>query len=267
MVLRRFGGILLLLLGVAGVVACGVAIYHTGSVKMQLRHFVGQVSDTAGNALAGIHQQLDQIDASLARVRADLKTVVSTADAVGTEGKGGDAPTDHIAFTLDHGVKEKLLNARQLMDTAENTAEDVGRLLTLLGVEAPDSGKVDGQQGSLMAKVKGASGTLSRLPGMLERAKQTARDLQQNPDSKEALTALTLEVGKMDEGLAQVQALGVEFGKTVQGIEDNYRYYKEKTFRYIHLGGIVIPLLLVWLGLGQVALMILGGRLCMRREN
>ncbi len=265
MVLRKFGGILLLLLGAVGVVACGVAMYHTGSVKKQFRHFAGQVSDTAENALAGIHRQLDQIDASLSRVRADLNTVVSSAEALGTEGKGEKTPTDHIAFTLDHGVKEKLLNARQLMDTSESTAEDVSRLLTLLGVEDPDSGKADGQQGSLMAKVKGASGTLSRLPGMLERAKQTARDLQQNPDSKEALRALTREVGKMDEGLAEVQALGIEFGKTVQGIEENYRYYREKTFRYIHLGGILIPLLLVWLGLGQVALIILGGRLCMRR--
>jgi hypothetical protein len=266
-VLRRFGGILLLLLGALGVVACGVAIYHTGSVKKQVRHFVGQVSDTAENALAGIHHQLDQIDASLVRVRADLNAVVSSADALGTEGTGGDAPTDHIAFALDHGVKEELLNARQLVNTAENTAGDVSRLLTLLGAEGPDSVKTDGQQGSLMARIKGASGTLSRLPGMLERARQTARDLQQNPDSKEALRALTREVGKMDEGLAQVQALGFEFGKTVQGIEDNYRYYREKTLRYIHLGGILIPLLLVWLGVGQVALIILGGRLCMRREN
>jgi len=267
MVLRRFGGILLLLLGAVGVVACGVAICHTGSVKKQFRHFVGQVSDNAENALAGIHHQLDQIDAALARVRADLKIVVSSADALGTEGKGGETPTDHIAFTLDHGVKEKLLNAQQLVDTAEDTAGDVSRLLTLLGAEDPDSGKTNGQQGSLMAKVKGASGTLSRLPGMLERAKQTARDLQQHPESKEALRVLTREVGQMDEGLAEVQALGFEFRKTIQGVEENYRYYREKTFRYIHLGGILIPLLLVWLGLGQLALMVLGGRLCIRREN
>jgi NhaP-type Na+/H+ or K+/H+ antiporter len=80
---------------------------------------------------------------------------------------------------------------------------------------------------------------------MLERAKKNARDLQRHPKSKEALRALTREVGQMDEGLAEVQALGLEFRKTVQGIEENYRYYREKTFRYIHLGGILIPLLLV----------------------
>jgi hypothetical protein len=33
MVLRRFFGMLLLLLGLAGVIACGVGLYHTGHVK------------------------------------------------------------------------------------------------------------------------------------------------------------------------------------------------------------------------------------------
>jgi len=267
MVLRRFGGILLLLLGAVGVVACGVALYHTGSVKKQLGHFVGQVSDATEDALTGIRHRLDQIDASLDRVRADLKAVVSSADALGKEGKGGETPTDHIAFTLDHGVKEQLVNAQQLVDSAEDTAGAVSHLLTLLDGGGPDSGKDPGQDGSLMERIKGASGTLSRLPGMLERAGRTAQELQQHPDSKEALRALTREVGKMDKGLAEVQALGREFGKTVQGIEDNYRYYREKTFRYIDLGGILIPLILVWLGVGQAALIILGRRLCIGRKN
>ena len=267
MVLRRFGGILLLLLGTVGVVACGVALYHTGSVKKQLGHFVGQVSDTTENALTGIRHRLDQIDASLDRVRADLKAVVSSADALGKEGQGGETPTEQIAFTLDHEVKKKLANARQLVDSTEDTAGAVSRLLTLLDVVGPDSGKDPGRDGSLMERIKGASGTLSRLPDMLERAGRTAQELQQHPDSKEALSTLTREVGKMDKGLAEVQALGREFGKTVQGIEENFRYYRKKTFRYIDLGGILIPLLLVWLGAGQAALIILGGRFCMRRAQ
>lgn len=267
MLLRRISGILLLLLGVMGVVACGVAIYHTGNLQKHFSHFVGQVSDTTEDALAGIRHQLDQIDASLARVRGDLKTVASSAGVLGTDGNGEGVPADRIAFTLDHGVKEQLVNARQLVDSAEDTAGAVSRLLTLLDVEGPDSGKDPGGDGSLMERIKGASGTLSRLPGMLERARRTAKELQQHPDSKEALSTLTREVGNMDKSLAEVQALGREFGKTVQGIKDNYRYYRNKTFRYIDLGGILIPLILVWFGVGQTALIILGAHLSMRGKN
>jgi TM2 domain-containing membrane protein YozV len=266
MLLRRISGVLLLLIGTMGVIACVVAIYHTGSIQKQFRHFVGQVSDTTEDALADIRHRLDQIDASLASVRADLKTVVSSADMLGTDGNGEGVP-DHIAFALDHGVKEQLVNAQQLVDSVEDTAGAVSHLLTLLDGRGPDSGKDSGRDGSLMTRIKGASGTLGRLPGMLEQARQTARDLQQNPNSEEIRLTLTREVGRMDKGLAEVQALGLVFGKTIQGIEDNCRYYQKKTLQYLNLGGILIPLLLVLLGAGQAALIILGGHLCIRREN
>lgn len=267
MLLKRISGILLLLLGMVGVVACGVAIYHTGNAQKQLRHFVGQVSDTTEDALGGIRHQLDQVDASLARVRADLKTVVSSADMFGKDGNGEGVSADHIAFTLDHGVKEQLVNAQQLVDSTEDTAGAVSHLLALMDGGGPDSGKDFGRDGSLMTRIKGASGTLGRLPGMLEQARQTARDLHQNPNSEETRLTLIREVGRMDKGLAEVQALSLEFGKTIQGFEDNYRYYQKKTFQYINIGGILIPLLLVWLGTGQAALIILGGRLSIGREN
>jgi len=267
MVLRRFGGIVLLLLGVVGIVVCGVAIYHTGSVKTQFRHFVGQVSDTTQNALGAIVTRLDQIDASLARVRADLKSVVSNAEALRTETNGGETPTDRIAFTLGHGVKEKLANAQQLVDSAENTAGAVGRLMTLLDAEGPDSGKTDEREVSLMKRIEGASGTLRRLPGMLERARQTALDLQNHPNSKQAFEKFTVEVGGMDGDLGEVQALIAEFKETIQEGENRLLHYQEQTIRWIRLGAILIPLLLVWLGAGQAALIILGGRLLKVKTN
>ncbi len=265
MVMRRLGGILLLLVGAVGVIACCVALYHTGGVKRQLLHFAGEVSDTAEDAFAGVLQRLDQIDASLDRVRAELKAVVSSADALEDEGKGEETSTEHIAFTLDNKVQEKLLNAQQLVDSTEDTAEAVGRFITLLKGEEPDSHENPERESPLMTKIKGASGTLSELPAMLERARETARNLKQHPGSKEARRALTREVEKMDKGLAQVQGLGLEFRKTIQGLMENYRYYRAETFRYIHLGGMVIPLLLVWLGAGQLALCVLGGRLMSRK--
>ena len=267
MVLRKFGGILLMLVGAVGVVSCGVALYHTGSTTKQLGHFVDEVSDTTEDALTSIRHRLVQIDILLDQVRADLKTVVSSAEALVTAGKGGDTPTEHIAFALDHEVMEKLTNARQLVDSAEDTASSLSRLLTLLDAENPDSGKDPGRDDSFMTRLKGASGTLSRLPGMLDRARQAAQELQLHPDSKVALGALTRELGKMDKGVAEVQALAREFERTIQDVSDNCRYYRQMTFRYMGLGSILIPLLLVWLGAGQAALIILGGAFLREEET
>lgn len=259
-------------MGAAGVLACGVAIFKTGNAEKQLRHFAGQTFDSTENALLDIRERLNQIDLSLAQVRSDLKIAASKANALRTDGIDEKILADHIAFTLDHEVGEKLAKTQRLVDAAVNTAGSVSHLLTLLDASNLVSVEAYTQGGSLMTRIEGASNTLRRLSGTLEQARQSARALleqtrQNHPDSEQALSNLTHEVGRMDKGLAEVQVLGSDFKEAVQKIKDRLRYYEEKTIWWIHLGGILIPLLLIWLGAGQAALMILGGRLCMRRAQ
>jgi ABC-type multidrug transport system fused ATPase/permease subunit len=268
--LRRFGGILLILMGAAGVVACGVAIYKTGNAEKQLRRFAGQTFDSTGNTLLDIRERLNQINLSVVHVRSDLKTALSKANALRTDGIDEKILADHITFALDHEVGEKLAKTQRLVDDAVNTAGSVSHFLTLLDASSLVSVKAYTRGGSLMNRIEGASNTLRRLSGMLEQARQTARALleqtrQNHPDSEQALSNLTHEVEEMDKGLAEVQVLGSDFKEDVQEIENRLRHYEEKTIWWIHLGGILIPLLLIWLGAGQMALIILGGRLCMRR--
>jgi chromosome segregation ATPase len=270
--LKRLSGILLILMGTAGVLACGVAIFKTGNAEKQLRRFAGQAFDSTENALQDIREQLNQIDLSIVHVRSDFKTAASKANALRTDGIDKKILADHIAFTLDHEVGEKLAKTQRLVDAAVNTAGSVSHLLTLLDASSLVSVKAYTRGGSLMTRIEGASNTLRRLSGMLEQTRQTARALleqtrQNHPDSEQALSNLTREVGRMDTGLAEVQTLGSDFKEAVQKIKDRLRYYEKKTTGWIRLGGILIPLLLVWLGAGQVALIILGGRLCRRRAQ
>jgi len=261
---------LLLLMGAAGVLACGVVIFKAGNAEKQLRYFAGQAFDSTENALLNIRERLNQIDLSVVLVRSDLKTALSKANALRKDGIDEKILAGHIAFTLDHEVGEKLAKTQRLVDAAVNTAGSVSHLLTLLDASSLVSVKAYTRGGSLMTRIEGASNTLRRLSGMLEQARQTARALleqtrQNHPDSEQALSNLTHEVEEMDKGLAEVQILGSDFKEDVQKIENRLRHYEEKTIWWIHLGGILIPLLLIWLGAGQMALIILGGRLCMRR--
>ena len=270
--LRRFSGILLILFGAAGVLACGVAIYKTGNAEKQLRLLAGQTFDSTENALQDIRERLDQIALSVANVRSDLNAAASKANALRTDGTDEKILADHIAFTLDQEVGEKLAKTQGLVDSAVNTAGAVSHLLTLLDASNLVSVEAYTRGGSLMTRIEGASNTLRRLSGMLEQASQTAQALleqtrQNHPDSEETLSNLTHEVKRMDNALAGVQTLGSDFKEDVQKIQNRLRYYEEKTIWWIHLGGILIPLLLIWLGAGQAALVILGGRLCMRRRK
>ena len=270
--LKRFSGILLILIGAAGVLSSGVALYKTGNAEKQLRHFAGQTFDSTESAFLDIRERLNQIDLSVAHVRSDLKTALSKADALRTDGIDGKILADHIAFTLDQEVGEKLAKTRMLVDSAVNTAGAVSHLLTLLDASSLVSAEAHTRGGPLMARIEGASNTLRRLSGMLEQARQTAQALleqtrQHHPNSEQTLSKLTREVEGMEKGLAEVQVLDSDFREDVQKIKDRLRYYEKKTTGWIHLGGILIPLLLIWLGAGQAALSILGGRLCMRRRK
>lgn len=260
----------MLLFGAVGVFVCSVAIYKTGNAEKQLRCFAGQTFDSTENALLNIRERLNQIDLSVVHVRSDLKTALSKANALRTDGIDEKMLADHIVFILDQEVGEKLAKTQRLVDSAVDTAGTVSHLLTLLDASSLVSVETYTRGGFLMTRIEGASSTLRRLSGMLEQAKQTARALleqtrQNHPDSEQALLKLTHEVGRMDTGLAEVQVLGSDFKEDVQKIENRLRYYEEKTIWCIHLGGILIPLLLIWLGAGQVALIILGGHFCMRR--
>ena len=260
----------MLLFGAVGVFACTVAIYKTGNAEKQLRRLAGQTFDSTENALLNIRERLNQIDLSVVHVRSDLKTALSKANAFRTDGIDEKTLADHIVFTLDQEVGEKLAKTQRLVDSAVDTAGAVSHLLTLLDASSLVSVEAYTRGGSLMTRIEGASSTLRRLSGMLEQARQTARALfeqirQNHPDPEQTLLKLTHEVGRMDTGLAEVQVLGSDFKEAVQKIKDRLRYYEEKTIGCIHLGGILIPLLLIWLGAGQVALIILGGHFCMRR--
>jgi hypothetical protein len=267
MLLRRISGVLLLLLGTAGLLACVVAIYEAGVGKKSLIQFVGRAFDSTEKVLENIHDRLTEIDLSVAHVRSDLKKAVSRAKELRPDGAGNKALADYISRALDRDVTEKLAKTRALVDSTVTSVVAVRDSLNLVETSGLVPKETFSRDGALMTRVEEASKTLKRLAGLLEQARQTAQDLQHDSHSEQGLLKLTHEVNGMEKGLAEIQTLGLGFEKTIQGIEDNCRYYQKKTFRYINLGGILIPLLLVWLGVGQAVLIILGGRLCIRREN
>lgn len=265
MLFRRISGVLLMLLGTMGVLACAIAIYETRAAEKYSFQFVGRAFDSAEGVLKDIHERLTEIDLSVSQVRSHLKNAISRADELHPDGSGNKVLADYISRALDQEVGEKMAKARALVDSAATSMAAISHLINL--VEATDlvPEETFGRDGALIKRVQKASNTLRRLTGLLEQTRQTARDLQKDPHSEQGLLKLNREVGTMDQGLTEVQTLGSDFKGATQKIENHLLYCQEQTVRWIQLGGILIPLLLVWLGAGQAALVILGGRLCVRK--
>lgn len=265
MLFRRISGVLLMLLGAMGVLACAVAIYETRAAEKYSFQFAGRVFDSAEGVLKDIHARLTEIDLSVSQVRSRLKNAVSRADELQPDGGGNKVPADDISRALDREVGEKMAEVRVLVDSAVSAVVAISHLINLVEETDPVPEETFGRDGELMKRVEGASSTLRRLTGLLEQTRQTARDLQQDPHSERDLLKLNREVGEMDRGLVEVQTLGSDFKGAAQKIEIHLLHCQDQTLRWIQRGGILIPLLLIWLGAGQAALIVLGGRLCVRK--
>ncbi len=265
MLFRRVSGVLLMLLGTMGVLACAIAIYETRAAEKYCFQFAGRAFDSAEGVLEDIHARLTEIDLSVTQVRSRLKNAISRADELQRDGSGNKVLADYISRALDQEVGEKMAKARALVDSAVSSVVAISHLINLVEETDLVPEETFGRDGALMKRVGRASNTLRRLTGLLEQTRQTARGLQQNPHSERDLLKLNREVGEMDQGLAEVQTLGSDFKGAAQKIQIHLLHCQDQTNRWIQLGGILIPLLLVWLGAGQTALIILGGRLCVRK--
>ncbi len=265
--LRRLSGVLLMLIGIVGVLACVVAIYETGGTKKHLIRFVGEAFDSTEEVLGDIRDRLTAINLSVENVRSELKSAVSRAGELQGDGTEDKVLADYLSRALDQEVRERMAKARALVDSAVTSVVAMNHLLGLVNASGLVSEETFVRDGALMKRVEGASVTLRRLTGLLEQTRQTALDLQHDPHSEQLFLKLNQEVGGMDKGLAEVLTLGSDFSEAIQQIKNRLLHYEEKTIWWISLGGILIPLLLVWLGAGQAALVILGGRLCVGRRK
>ena len=263
-VLKKIVGILLLLMGTVGLIACALAILKTGSAGKELSKFVGQTFDSVENGILHIRDQTKQITLSLARVRADLKTIHSKVNTFQKDGIAVKSPPDPVVSATDSEIGEKLARARRLLCSAGNIAFALNHVVTVLDASGFFYEKAHGQRGSLMTRFEKTTGILMRLSGSLDEATETILDFQNYPDSKQVRKKLSTELKRMDNDLSELQSFEADFSEAVQEIETRLGQYEEKAVRWIQLGNILIPLIIIWIGVGQAALIILGGRLCFK---
>lgn len=265
MLLRRISGVLLLLLGTMGALASAVAIYETTVSKKYLFQINTQAFDSTEKVLENIHDRITEMDLSTTHVRSHLKTALSRADELRQVGVENNV-AKQISWALSREITENLAKTRGLVNAADASVVAIGDLLNMVEASGLVQDETFSGDSVFFARVEGASKTLKRLTGLLEQARQTAQNLQHDPLSEQNILNLNREVCGIDKGLAEIQTLGSDFKDAIQKLQKNLLYFEEKTNRWIRLGGILIPLMLVWLGAGQVALIILGGRFCMRNS-
>ncbi|MCG6881619.1 MAG: hypothetical protein LJE96_21055 [Deltaproteobacteria bacterium] len=262
--MKRFVGILLLLMGAVGLIACALAISKTGKAEKELSKFAGQTFDSVENGILDTRNQAKQIALSLAHVRADLQTVFRRVNALQKDKFEQKTLPDQVVSATDSEIKDKVVKTRRLLRSAANAASALSYLLTMMDASGLFYDEGHPQRGSLLVRFEKTIGILRQLSGTFDEATETVRDFQNHPNSKVVREKLTGELERMDKDLSELQSFESDFTEAVQEIENRLLQYKERTIRWIQLGNIFIPVILMWIGVGQAALIILGGRLCFK---
>lgn len=268
LIFRKIGGIFLLLIGLVGVAACAAAIYKAGIAGHELSRITERTFDSVENGMQVAGDQFHGTALSLAQVRSNLEAVIKKAESFRPEDMGDvreKVSNNQVPVVFDPEITQKLMQAQRMLGSAEVALGALTRLMKLMhqwGLLDADN-KADGPA----MRIEKTSATLRELSDTLDNAIVTARDLKDRSRSERLLQQWTGELRRLAKELAIVQTLESDFKALTQKVKARLLHYEENILRWIHMGEVFLPLLLVWLGLGQAALIILGGQMLFRKRG
>lgn len=260
LMLKRSCGIFLLLMGFIGVAACVLGVYKCGSVGEELRRMAERSFHFVEKGLEDARTGTEKLTLSMSQTETDLERVIAEVREFQKDPRGGQREAVGSAPSLDSDLEKKFHKVQMRMEDALQAAEALKHLLMVVDGSGLAK-KIGIQVGSLSIRVQKTAGDLRKLYSVGVEATQIVRDLQHDPHSEHLLSKLAAQLVRIERGLPEVHALKSEFLNVLQQIEATFNYYEEKISWWIHVGNVAFPLLLVWMGLGQIALMVLGGRL------
>jgi chromosome segregation ATPase len=264
LILKRLTGVLAILIGIVGAIACALGIYYTGEINREVKQFAEQVFVSVENSVSGIHDQMNRFDLSAKDLRSQLNTLFSELDGLETKPIETESTVRIADLKRNVAFKEKLARARHLVSSVSNAAGALNNLLTF--VNASEFLKTQIETEVLLEKIRTSQAALDRLSDMLNKTSEIALQLQNTPDNSHIYATLKEQLGKMQGSLKAITALPPIFIETINKSEERVFYYKTQTATWLRMGFIIIPLVLVWLGAGQVSLIILGTCLCKRKR-
>jgi hypothetical protein len=243
-VTRSFG-LVLILLGVAGLLLCAAGVVAAWRAQARLAPVAGQLSDRAEKTLDLTEQGLARVTAMLTKARSDLRTF-EQAPAGGSP-PSPDGFMEQAAFRyLAQDLGNRFGNARQSIDAVTMAAVVANSLLeSLEEIPLAEFGRLDKDQleqvsQHLQSLVVGAQKLNAALG-----AKGGAADARQvSAEMEDSLT-------KVIDRLEGLKALAAAYKVRVAELSSSVSFW-------IHWGPLLVTGVLIWVALGQLSLILHG---------
>jgi len=258
--MRRVLGGILVLVGVVGLLACAAVAAGVWPVVARLHEQGEQLAGQSEEMLTSIDGRLDRWDAHLGQVAARLDEIegasqlsLDAPDLGELERKGLIDLSDRLLAVVDDAVS----TAEAVQAGAEALGGAAGMMHRIAGGWGTDSGETDSRLDNLVTSIDQTVATLrsarTRLENLRESLdqRQIAKTIQSVAQSLQAVLA-TLR-GRISEADEYVGEARRQVADARQWLAWGARY-----------GPPLVTAIAVWMALGQICLMVRGGRFLSR---
>jgi hypothetical protein len=249
--MRRPAGILIATAGLIGVVACCAGSVGCWYLHNALNQRLDGVSNRANDVLAKLGGDATLVRDRLIGVRRDLDAVRDP------DANRSSRPTN------DAGGRRPLA-ARAMASVGKQLGDVQPQIVRAVGLGMMANGLLDASSDLWLAERAGIDtdrlqDASDRFSGVLERARRFASSLEGRPD-QEAIENLT----NLSESVALIVTIADQTADRATAARERLTERERRTRQNITFASVIATVILVWMGVGQVSL-ILHGREIGRR--
>jgi hypothetical protein len=257
-ILKRVLSLLALCLGVLGAIACIAAIYFALSVSSRLCRATDRLFEKLESTTVRAQDRVVQI-----RERLDESKLTSESIQKSLADWAKKAAAERVALRLEVAKKSERLapalqQAGQWLEVSGSACELVQQGLSIAATSGAvtDSTRIDELIDDIkgvrakIAEVEDAAAHIREWAAETEEAKPAGRRIEQ---VMELAVRVAATLGTVD---SRLDKLSERITRTKEQLQES----KDKTIQRIHLATIAAVFLILWLGIGQVALAYVGCR-------
>ena len=265
MMIRLTLAMLATILGTLGTLAAIGVVIVVWTLQSQAARAVDQAGQRCGDALSAIDRRAEQAAARLQEIEKQSH-LLEEAVKVWAQEQGAAELRERLQIDekIDTALAD-LQQADQWIGVAESSL-DIGQQLVEAGeswgiaLPTDDQPPVASQVENLRGKLREASTALNDIKRHLTRLKQPLDQQERQALAEELLAKVAVSLGLVDRLMTEVQEQLARFQIIVEKTE-------AKVLGYLHLAVWSVTLLVLWLGLGQGALVYVGTTTLWQSKN
>lgn len=262
-IFRRFFGLIAVLFGLVGFLACIAGLVGLWLANSQLKEGAGRAVEPADKYIGFTLTRLDSSEQRIVEIRARLLTMkvqVEQLAAVdpGLLGQRLDQ-LDLSQQSVQDGLQHAELNLQLARDTI-TTLTDLGDL-----VEQVPQVSLDhlSSTGPLATEVENANEQLKEFTSILDQIRETLNKVR--AAQEQANQPMLIELGELikraESRIGQSHEAIVRFREALRKTQHDISSLREKMPRWIDAASWVLTVVLAWLGISQFALLAYGNSL------